>query len=278
MLQEIAPSVYHVEYEPKTPREDSLCFVFRGREILESFQSGKLALPAWKTLTSYVNPDSVHYLFRVDDQEFFLAELKGEDYPADFGWWDFRSNQNRKSKVLHFAESTAFHLSVWYQDSRFCGRCGQPTEDSMKERMRYCPSCGNLIYPKIAPAVIVALTDGDRLLMTRYQGRPYKGYALIAGFNEIGETMEDTVRREIMEEVGLRCKDIRYCGSQPWGTESNLLLGYFARLDGDDAIHMDRQELSQAAWLTREEIDVKPDGYSLTNHMIQMFLRGEEPG
>ena len=134
-----------------------------------------------------------------------------------------------------------------------------------------------MIYPKIAPAVIVALTDGDRLLMTRYRGRPYKGYALIAGFNEIGETMEDTVRREILEEVGLRCRDIRYCGSQPWGTESNLLLGYFARLDGDPAIRMDRQELSRAEWLTREEIDVKPDGYSLTNHMIQLFLRGEEP-
>ena len=143
--------------------------------------------------------------------------------------------------------------------------------------MLRCPVCGNMIYPKIAPAVIVALTDGDRLLMTRYRGRPYKGYALIAGFNEVGETMEDTVRREIMEEVGLHCKDIRYCGSQPWGTESNLLLGYFAKLDGDAAIHLDRQELSEAEWLDREEIDIPADGYSLTNHMIQLFLRGQEP-
>lgn len=273
MLQDIAPSVYHVEYTPKEPAEDSLCFVFQNREILETFQAGTLELPTWKELAPLAS--SARYLFSIDQQEFFLAELTGEELPKGYGWWDFRSNQDKKSKAFHFAECTAFHLSNWYRDSRFCGRCGQETRDSKTERMRLCPVCGNMIYPKIAPAVIVALTDGDRLLMTRYQGRPYKGYALIAGFNEVGETMEDTVRREIMEEVGLHCKDIRYCGSQPWGTEANILLGYFARLEGDAAIHLDRQELAQAEWLSREEIDIKPDGYSLTNHMIQMFLRGK---
>lgn len=94
--------------------------------------------------------------------------------------------------------------------------------------MLRCPKCGNLIYPKIAPAVIVAVTRGDQILMTRYQGRDYKGYALIAGFTEIGETAEDTVRREVMEEVGLQVKDLRYYGSQPWGADANLLLGFLA--------------------------------------------------
>lgn len=277
MLQDIAPSVYHVEYQPREPADDSLCFVFRDRELLERLRDGALTLPAWRDIAPWADPDAVHYAFSIDRQACFLAELKGDDLPRGFLWQDFRTSRQQKSRVLHFAESTAYHLSVWYRDSRFCGRCGARTRDSEKERMRLCPACGNMIYPKIAPAVIVALTDGDRLLMTRYQGRPYKGYALIAGFNEIGETMEDTVRREIMEEVGLRCRDIRYCGSQPWGTESNLLLGFFARLDGDAAIHMDRQELAQAEWVPREKIDVQPDGYSLTNHMIQMFLRGEEP-
>ena len=141
--------------------------------------------------------------------------------------------------------------------------------------MLRCPRCGNLIYPKIAPAVIVAVTWEDKILMTRYQGRAYKGYALIAGFTEVGETAEDTVRREVLEEVGLRVKDIRYCGSQPWGSDSNLLMGFFARLDGPGEIRMDRQELSQAGWYRREEIDLAPDHYSLTNHMIQAFRRGD---
>ena len=275
MLQDIAPSVYHVEYIKKSPDGDSPCFVFREREVLERDGDGGPFLPVWRELAP--RSDSVHYLFAIDGQDYFLAEPAGEDAPDGYNWQDYRQDQKRKPKAFHFAETTAYHLACWYRDSRFCGRCGGRTEDDKVERMRRCPVCGNMIYPKIAPAVIVALTDGDRLLMTRYRGRPYKGYALIAGFNEIGETMEDTVRREIMEEVGLRCRDIRYCGSQPWGTESNLLLGYFARLEGDPEIHIDRQELSRAEWLTREEIDVKPDGYSLTNHMIQLFLRGEEP-
>ena len=275
MLQDISPSVYHVEYVRKPPEAGSLCFVFRGREVLEGGRDGGPVLPAWEELEPFAA--SVRYLFSIDGREYFLAEPSGEAVPRGYAWRDYRSGRERKEKAFHFAETTAYHLACWYRDNRFCGRCGHPTRDDERERMLRCPSCGNLIYPKIAPAVIVALTDGDRLLMTRYRGRPYKGYALIAGFNEIGETMEDTVRREIREEVGLRCKDIRYCGSQPWGTEANILLGYFARLDGDAAIHMDRQELSQAEWLTREEIDVKPDGYSLTNHMIQLFLRGEEP-
>ena len=275
MLQDIAPSRYHVEYTDKQPDADSLCFAFRGREVLEARQDGGFILPRWKELAPFAS--AVRYLFRIDEQDYFLADLRGEETLPGCEWTDYREGQKQKPKAFHFAETTAYHLYVWYRDNRFCGRCGGKTEQDRTERMLRCPVCGNMIYPKIAPAVIVALTDGDRLLMTRYRGRPYKGYALIAGFNEVGETMEDTVRREIMEEVGLRCRDIRYCGSQPWGTESNLLLGYFAKLDGDAAIHLDRQELAQAEWLSREEIDVKPDGYSLTNHMIQMFLRGEEP-
>ena len=152
---------------------------------------------------------------------------------------------------------------------------GSGPSPDLVERMLRCPKCGNLIYPKIAPAVIVAVTRGDQILMTRYQGRDYKGYALIAGFTEIGETAEDTVRREVMEEVGLQVKDLRYYGSQPWGADANLLLGFFARLDGPSAIHLDRQELSQAGWYHRDEIDLPPDGVSLTNHMIQAFRRGE---
>ncbi len=275
MIQDIAPSIYHVEYQDKKPTADSPCFVFRGREVLEARREEGFCLPRWEEAAPFAS--AVRYLFRIDGTEYFLAELSGEDTPTGYHWLEYRAGQDRKTKAFHFAESTAYHLSVWYRDNRFCGRCGSRTEPDRAERMLRCPVCGNMIYPKIAPAVIVALTHGDRLLMTRYQGRPYKGYALIAGFNEIGETMEDTVRREVMEEVGLRCRDIRYCGSQPWGTESNLLLGYFARLDGGDAIHLDRRELAQAEWLTRAEIDVKPDDYSLTNHMIQMFLRGEEP-
>lgn len=274
MLQEISPKQYHVAFALRTPQDSARCFVFQGMDILEGLRGDKLVLPTYQELRDRVG--ETMYLFSIDRQEYYLTFLKDpQDLPADYSWWSLRDSREKKDKDLHFAETTAYHLYVWYRDNRFCGRCGQPTRPDGKERMLRCPGCGNMIYPKIAPAILVAVTHEDKLLMTRYQGRAYKGYALIAGFTEIGETAEDTVRREVMEEVGLRVKDIRYYGSQPWGMDSNLLMGFYARLDGPPEIHMDREELATAGWYAREEIHVKPDGYSLTNHMIQAFLRGD---
>jgi NAD+ diphosphatase len=110
--------------------------------------------------------------------------------------------------------------------------------------------------------------------MTRYKGREYGGHALIAGFCEIGETGEDTVRREVMEEAGIHVKNIRYYKSQPWGFESDLLLGYFCEADGDEEIRMDDDELSEAVWIRRDEIQERFENMSLTNEMICHF-KGE---
>ena len=112
--------------------------------------------------------------------------------------------------------------------------------------------------------------------MTKYANREYKKYALIAGFCEIGEMAEDTVRREVMEEVGLRVKNIRYYKSQPWGFDSNLLLGYFAELDGADTITIEEAELAEAEWKYRHEVQGMDDGISLTREMIEVFAKGKE--
>ena len=140
--------------------------------------------------------------------------------------------------------------------------------------MLRCPDCGNMIFPKIAPAVIVAVIDGNRILMSKYAGRAYKKYALIAGFTEIGETVEETVAREVMEEIGLKVKNIRYYKSQPWGVDSNLLLGFFADLDGDDTIRLDENELSEAEWFERDAMPAHDDGISLTREMMGIFEKG----
>ena len=142
--------------------------------------------------------------------------------------------------------------------------------------MMKCPDCGNMVFPKIAPAVIVGVTDGDRILMTKYADREYKKYALIAGFTEIGETAEQTVEREVMEEVGLSVKNIRYYKSQPWSFSDTLLFGFFAELDGDPEVHLDEHELALARWCTRDEIP-EDDGVSLTREMMRVF-KNYRPG
>ena len=126
-------------------------------------------------------------------------------------------------------------------------------------------------FPRINPAVIVAVTNGDKLLLTKYRDREYKKYALVAGFTEIGESFEDTVRREVFEETGLKVKNIKYYKSQPWALADNILAGYFCEVDGDTDIIMDKEELSVAEWVSREDIPLIIEELSLTNEMIQKF-------
>ena len=144
-----------------------------------------------------------------------------------------------------------------------------------KQRMLFCDSCHMMEFPKICPAVIVAVTDGNRLLLTKYAGRRFKNDALVAGFAEIGETIEETVRREVMEEVGLHVKNIKYYKSQPWSFSDTLLFGFFCEVDGSSEVVLDEDELGEAVWFEREEIPVTEKTVSLTNEMILLFKQGE---
>lgn len=136
-----------------------------------------------------------------------------------------------------------------------------------------CTKCGNVIYPRINPAVIVGVINDDKILITKYRSG-YAHNALVAGFTEIGETLEQTVMREVMEETGVKVKNIRYYKSQPWGMASDLLVGFYCDVDGDDTIHMDSSELKYAEWVKREDVVLQPSDLSLTNEMMKMFMDG----
>ena len=141
------------------------------------------------------------------------------------------------------------------------------------ERKLQCPECGNEVFPRINPAVIVAVSHGDELILTKYAGREYKKYALIAGFAEFGETIEQTVQREVMEEVGIRVKNLRYYKSQPWGFSGSLLFGFFAEAEGDLTIYRQEDELAEAMWVPAEEIVLDIEEISLTREMMQVFQK-----
>ena len=140
-----------------------------------------------------------------------------------------------------------------------------------------CSHCGHMIYPRLMPAVIVGVINGDSILMTKYANRPMSFYALIAGFTEIGETLEECVAREVREEAGLKVKNLRYYKSQPWGSVQDLLMGFYCEVDGDDTIHLEREELKEGRWVPREGIQGQKDDLSLTNEMMMVFKAGKEP-
>ncbi len=274
MIQDISPKELHTEYMQKKAEPGDTVFVFKGRTVLLREEAGGFVLPHRRDfLESAVTPvpdDKFHYLFRIDDENCFLLLQQNEISLPGYTYRKLAEIRQGR-RVMAFAGATAYHLYEWYRENRYCGRCGNRFRFSDAERALICPICGNIAYPKIAPAVIVAVTDGDRILMSRYAGREYTAHALIAGFCEIGETAEQTAAREVMEETGLHIKNIRYYKSQPWGFDQNLLLGYFAELDGSDRITIDKNELSAAEWIRRPEITETDDGISLTREMMMRF-------
>ena len=215
------------------------------------------------------------YLFSVDDERYYLVRDINREPLSDLTMENTEIFRAADPQYHAFAGITGYQLYNWYKNHKYCGRCGKMMVRDDKERMLRCDSCHNMEFPKICPAVIIGVTDGNRILMSKYAGRTYKKYALLAGFTEIGETVEETVAREVMEEVGLKVKNIRYYKSQPWAFSDTLLMGFYCDLDGSDAITLDREELSLAEWFAREEIPVEPSRDSLTNEMIIKFKMGE---
>ena len=279
MLQDLDMGKLENEYRNVTADAEDMILCFNENQVLlHRGADDTLMLPTLARMASWQTPSAPRYLFRMQEKNYFLWTAAAPLSPdGGFAYEPVRPLRQLKSKNICFAVMTGWHLYNWYRTNRLCGCCGTPTEHDDKERMLRCPHCGNMIFPRISPAVIVAVTHKDRLLLSKYAGRAYTRYALLAGYTEIGETVEQTVHREVMEEVGLQVKNLRYYKSQPWGVDGNVLLGFFCDLDGSDEIQIDEKELSMAAWYPRDALPAKDDGISLTREMIRLFEEGKEP-
>lgn len=286
MIHEIAPHFLDNSFsDAKKARaeSDSVFFTFRDGRVLVRSENGRFGLPVIGESGRDVCgiTEQAIYVFSVDGAPMFLLPEeavagggRGET-PEGMGYVDIRELYDSQERWPALAAVTARHLDHWYREHRYCGCCGSVMKHSEKERAMICPECGNIQYPRISPVIMAAITDGDRLLVTRYAGRPYKGLALIAGFVEIGESVEGALKREVMEEVGLKVKDLKYFGSQPWGFSDSLITGFFASLDGSDTVTVDRSELSEAVWMHRDELPQMKNDMSITAVMIEAFRKGE---
>ena len=279
MLQDMAFGRLENEFRNIAARDEDIIVCFRESQVLLSRGADdSLTLPTLSNIESWQTSAAPRYLFRMQERNFFLwMDAAPVCVEGGFAYEPVRLLRQLQSKEICFALMTAWHLYNWYRSNRFCGCCGAPTEHDDKERMLRCPACGNMIFPRISPAVIVAVTNGEKILLSKYAGRAYTHYALLAGYTEIGETIEQTVHREVMEEVGLRVKNLRYYKSQPWGVDGNVLMGFFCDVEGSDAIHIDENELAMADWYLRDRIPARDDGISLTREMIRIFEEGKEP-
>lgn len=284
MLQDLDFGYLDNQYHPQLPGESDIVICVRDKDVLlHRNADDTLALPAWGQVKCWQDHWEhwfdlpTQYAFTLQEKHYFLFMGQAGDADDYFTYESAMNLRQKTSKNICFAVMTAWHLYNWYRVNRFCGACGEKTAHDSVERMMRCGKCGNMIFPRIAPAVIIGLTHGDKLMLSTYAGRAYKRYGLLAGFVEIGETAEEAVAREVMEEAGLRVRNIRYYKSQPWGIAGNLSIGYFCDLDGDATVHLDETELASAEWFDRAHLPAEDDGISLTREMIRIFGEGREP-
>ena len=281
MIQDLKNGIYYNEYKEQSPSAGDYIIFAKGRSVLMKIESEMIEFPYFEEIISkmvYI------YLFQIDINgkmhKFFLGEADklSDDLLQEYHYGQQNVFRSMEPDYMAFAGVTACQLANWYSSTVYCGACGEKLVHDAKERMMRCLKCGAMHYPKISPAVIVGVIDREpnKILLTKYAGREYKKYARIAGFAEIGETIEDTVKREVCEETGIHVKNVRYYKSQPWSFTDTLLFGFYCDLDGDGQIRLDEEELSVGEWLSPDEIPMEYDGISLTNEMIMRFKNGLE--
>lgn len=278
MVQDIYPHIFKNEFSHRPIQASDFVLAYRKNTMLMDISSGSIVLPTLAQMQEHmaVDPQTLQYLFVEDDIGYYLMEAGEPDPFGNFNYVDTPTYRELRPMETLFACAVGSTLSRWYSANRFCGHCGAKMTKSEIERAMVCPDCSNTVYPKICPAVIVAVCDGDRILLTKYVGRSAGRYALIAGFAEIGETIEETVRREVMEEVGVEVGELRFYKSQPWVFTDTLLMGFYAKLKGTDEIHLQESELSVGKWVHRNDLPEDDAKISLTGEMIEMFRLGKD--
>lgn len=214
----------------------------------------------------------IHYLGSWNEQHCFCAELD-KFYEERYILIDLRSLLASIDNETFLVCSKALQILDWDYTHQYCGRCGGTLKLLEGERAKICPSCSLTFYPRISPAIIVAITNGDQLLMAHNKRFNSGTYSVIAGFVEPGETFESCVIREVKEEVGVSVKNIRYFGSQPWPFPNSLMVAFTAEYAGGQ-IQVDGVEIDEADWFSRDKMPGLPMKGSVAYKLVHWFLEG----
>ena len=249
-----------------SPTTSAVWLYFRGSELLLDDAGALHAEPSALALS----PSHATYLGTLDARPCFVAEVApGVDAPPGARFASLRSAFLSLPPAMFDVLAGAAEVIHFERTHRFCGACGAALVAKPDDRAKRCEACAVDYYPRIAPAIIVLVHDGSRVLLTHAGGRPF--FALVAGFLETGETLEACVAREVREETGLEVADIRYFGSQAWPFPSQVMVGFFARYAGGEIV-VDRRELDHAAWYEKNALPELPPPISIARRLLDAWI------
>jgi len=245
-------------------------FAFRGSELLVRVDDQAARLPREQELElSLVDPHPVGELL---GEDCWAVELPAEaEAPEGMTFQGLRRLWGLLPEEAWRLAGRAVQIVDWDRNHRFCGRCGTPTERQPQERSRVCPRCGLQHFPRLSPAVITLIEDGERMLLARSPHFAPGVYSTLAGFVEPGESLEEAVVREVREEVGVELADLRYFSSQPWPFPNSLMVGFVARYAGGE-IRRQEDEIEDARWFTADDLPLLPFHASIARRLIEDFL------
>jgi NAD+ diphosphatase len=252
--------------------EPALWFAFYQGRLLTRINGDRFRIPDEVDLeTLQVTPAHKLYLGSLDGRPCYAGALEpAPSINSDFKLTNLRALFGRLPETVIWIAGRGNHLLHWHLTNRFCGKCGHPTDDKADERAKICPQCHYTKYPRLSPAVIVAIVKDNKILLAR--NRNFKGsfYSVLAGFVEPGESLEQCVKREIKEEVGIRVKNVRYFGSQPWPFPDSLMVGFLSDYASGEIV-VDGSEIIEAAWFTKDELPQVPPKISIARQLIDWF-------
>jgi NAD+ diphosphatase len=259
---------------PADERSSALWFIFDHGRLLIRVQNGVCSIPETADLEKCESAlMRKQYLGILDNRLCYAAELAGAEFKEPrLVFKDLRALFGLMQEDLIWIAGRANQLVYWNRTHQYCGGCGRPTEDSSDERAKICPECGLINYPRLSPAIIVAVLKDDHILLGRNKRFKSPFYSVLAGFVEPGETLEECVKREISEEVGLTVKNIRYFGSQPWPFPNSLMIAFVADYAAGE-ICIDGSEIIDAAWFAKDHLPQIPPKISIARQLIDWFIQ-----
>ena len=258
----------------KTTPEHAYWFLFYKDELLLKETSDGPVLPSLQDLNvlPYLTAKHAQYVGSLDSTACFAAHIASEDVPPGFSLQKLRGVYGLVDDESFRLAFRAYHIRTWLKNNRFCGSCGQATQPVTEELAVRCPQCGHIAYPRISPAIIVAVTKGEEILLAHSNRFPQGRYSVIAGFVEPGETLEECVRRELAEEVGVEVTDIRYFGNQPWPFPDSLMVAFTATAVSSE-ITIDNKEILDAGWYSPHNLPPNlPGQESIARRLIDAYL------